>query len=72
MSFLLNTDTKRTNIGANRRDILEPDLEVGNLRPSRYFVISQQIIADMFYTKSFSNKITYYYILFIINPRFKP
>ena len=42
MSFLLNTDTKRTNIGANRRDILEPDLEVGNLRPSRYFVISQQ------------------------------
>ncbi|XP_061197301.1 TRAF-type zinc finger domain-containing protein 1-like isoform X2 [Saccostrea echinata] len=28
-------DAKKTNTGASRRDYLDPDLEVGNLRPSR-------------------------------------
>lgn len=68
MSFLLNTDTKRTNIGANRRDNLEPDLEVGNLRPSRYFVISQQC----FITSHSLIRLHYVISCFIINPRFKP
>ena len=68
MSFLLNTDTKRTNIGANRRDNLEPDLEVGNLRPSRYFVISQQC----FIASHSLIRLHYVISCFIINPRFKP